>query len=184
MNDCESIPWDDVANGAYEAFHVWMGGGDKAFAEEVWRSWRENGDVGRRNLVEETQSCLKLLTLARMYWGFCRCAWDENAERSLIEVADQMPIWPIALGVLAGRHGFDADDELTEEELQSPVLCDLTERFREQVFESLAVMYGGADGIYSRMWKTNGGSPEDDAEWDVNGWTGSAYAYVCDGCVF
>jgi hypothetical protein len=74
------IPWEDVSAAAAGMFNVWFGGSELEWAKECWSHFTKAGLTGNLSILEDTESRMRLLTLARIYHEFSWIAWEEDPE--------------------------------------------------------------------------------------------------------
>lgn len=180
----DRVAWEEIAPAASKMFHVWCGSGETKWVEECWQHLGEAGLTDKTTLLEETATYLRLVSLAQVYEEFCGCAWDENPGTPLSDLADELEIDPLALGILGAIAGPDAfDDEADDSELREIALSAATAKQRVEIFSCLCKAYGGAVQLYSRMSKTNQQAGEEDNgnEFEVTGSNGIAISYVMNG---
>jgi hypothetical protein len=186
-SECDALPWSDVEKAASKMFHVWVDGGELEWARECWNHFARRGLTRSATVLEMTAACLRLVALARIYEEFCGLKWDENAETPVCDLADNLDIDSVALGVLAAPA---IDDDISEAdddfELRATALLAATDKMRREIFTCLVHGYGDAVKLYSRMSKTNHPSKILDAddrmdEFEVTGPNSSAFSFVTNG---
>jgi hypothetical protein len=180
----ERITWEEVSKPASKMFHVWCGDGEIKWVEECWQHLGAAGLTGNTTPVEATASMLRLVTLARVYEGFCAHAWDENPETPLDYLTEDLEIDPLVLGILAATASSNVFDDCAEDdELREAALLAATDAQRQEIFTCLSQAYGGAVQLYSRMSKTNRTTSQEGEsdEFAVTGPNSSALGYVMNG---
>jgi hypothetical protein len=180
----QMVRWEEIERAARKLFCVWVDGGELQWAEECWKHFTEKGLTNNSTVLEYTKTYLRLIALARYYYEFCGCAWNEDPDTNLVYLAEHLTIDPVALGILAASanaHSFE--NEIESFQLQESALLAVTDSLRCEIFDCLSEAYGGEVGLYSRMSKTDH-SPDvedDDDEFDVTGPNQAAYLYVVNG---
>lgn len=176
----EEIPWDEVVVPASKMFNTWLGGGELEWAQECWRHFNTMGLLDSQTCLGSTRSFLLLVALAKIYQEFCGRAWDENSETPLGDLAEDLDLDGVALGILAARAApeivdWDGDDF----ELRDYALGLVTDAMRKEIHECLCGAYGGEIALYSRMYHTRNAPEEGCAEeFEVTGANASALHFV------
>lgn len=182
--DDDHMRWEDVSEAAEEMFCVWSGDGEITWVEECWRHLSEAGLTGNDTVLDATETSVRLVALARIYQEFSGLAWDENPETPLSDLAEDLEIDPLALGIIAGTTGSGSFDAAIDQyELYELTLLAATEEKRSEPFRCLCKAYDGEIGLYSRMSKTNQstGDEDDEDEFDGTIHNADAFAYVKNG---
>ena len=157
--------WQKVEPTAREIFQVWMGGGDLEWAREAWDYLFKANLVGVNSPLGKMASSLRILTLGLVYHEFCRITWDEDPDKSLDHMIEQLDLDPLALGVFAGT----PDDEIfefveDEDELLEATIENATHILRKGIHQCLVAAYGGDSELHSRLVSTCDDSHDDDEE--------------------
>lgn len=191
----DSIPWDEVEGAARAIFSVWAYGREFEWAKECWRHFQAAGLATYEGEFETTVAYLRLVTLGRVYREFCAVMWDEDTtDYPLTDLAEELSINPVALGILAAREvEQDFDGAEDEHQLRERSLSSAITILRPEVFACLLEAYGGDLQLYSRMAATqnsqDGESEERDQEENLfdssifqpTGRNASALSYVSNG---
>jgi hypothetical protein len=155
MNSSGTISWDEVADAATTMFRVWASGGELEWAKECWMHFEKAGLTSGADVVETTKSYLRLVALAHIYEEFSSYMWDENPGTTLSDLAEDLEINAIALGVIASRDpGFECDRIDDDGTLHEHVLAAVIDQLRPEIHCCLIEAYGGEGALYSRMAKT------------------------------
>ena len=155
--------WRKVESTAIEIFQVWMGGGELEWAREAWDYLYKANLVGVDSPLGKTSSNLHILTLGLVYHEFCRITWDEDPDKSLEHMIEQLELDPLALGVFAGSQNdeifefVEDDDELFEATIENATLL-----LRKGIHQCLVSAYGDDVQLCSRMVSTCDDSNDDD----------------------
>jgi len=175
--------WAEVAPTATKMFNVWTDGGELVWAKEAWGHLYVAGLAGQSSVLESTASRLRLVTLARIYQEFSGHAWEENPETPVCELAEDLAIDAVALGILAATGGSGQFDEaLDDYELRETALLEATKNLRAEIFRCLKAAYGGETALYQRLWHTRSeGANTDGAEFAVTGSNSTALQFVTNG---
>lgn len=157
------IPWDDVESAARGMFNIWAGGNELEWAQECWGHFAAQGMNDDSDLWAITRAYLRLLTLGRIYHQFCAFKWDEHTDVSLTDLAEDLEIHGIALGVIAASSARDliAQSFADPDELHEAALLAVTNSMRQEVFGCLAKAYGGDSGLYLRICRTSSSAEEE-----------------------
>jgi hypothetical protein len=180
----ENIAWNDIKNAARRLFDVWVTGGEYEWAEECWGHLTKCGLTRGVGIVDRTATYLRLITLARVYEEFSGIIWDENPETPLDMMAEDLEIDPIALGILAAATSREELEEFAiNDELREAAMQIVIDAQRGEICTCLSAAYGGAPRLYSRMFKTNADSDDDDdgEEFEVTDTNSAALQYVMNG---
>ena len=181
ISDGEDNGWADVKDAAAKMFSVWVDGHELAWAREAWGHLHPAGLASEETVLEVTVAKLHLVTLARIYQEFCGIAWDENPETPVNDLAEDLDIEPVALGILAASadveqfHAAVDTNELLESALIAASDCQ-----RVEVFECLKAAYGGDIQLYTRLWHTRS-AEEEGEEFEPTTPNGAALQYVLSG---
>jgi hypothetical protein len=186
MNDIadygETLDWDEVKAAASSMFNVWVDGEEFEWAKECWGHFKKSGLTSRESLLEDTLCRLRLLTLALIYQEFCVLAWDEDQGLSICELAEDLEIDSLILGILAGK---DCRDEISDfgemYEIEEVALNAACSPLRQEIFDCLCKAYGGGMALYSRMSHTSSASRPEDDEFDIETGNDRALDYVTSG---
>jgi hypothetical protein len=181
------IKWTFVEDAAARMFKIWTDGSELDWAKEAWGHLYNGGLTGGSTILEETASKLRLVALACIYQEFCGCAFDENPEVPVDNLAEDLEINPVALGILArsardegfGDYGHYSD-------LREAALIAVTEGQRPEIFQCLEKGYGGVVPLYTRLWHTRESpadeeSKDDGEEFEINRPNTNAIQYVMNG---
>jgi hypothetical protein len=170
MSATQKVKWDEIETAAAKMFNVWIDGAELKWAREAWKHLAKAGLTEATTILEITATKLRLVTLARIYQEFCGFAWEENQEMPwdyLAELAKDLEIDPVALGILAGQADPNDFEDLTENDyLLGAALETVTDSQRQEIFESLQTAYGDDFRLYSRLWHTRSADAEKDSEGD------------------
>lgn len=180
----DQMQWEDIAAAAEGMFRVWNGDGEIAWVEECWRHLSEAGLTGNSTILDTTATCLRLVALARVYEEFCGLAWQENPETPISDLAEDLEINLLALGIIAASSATESFDAVHDEnELHDLTLSAASDARRPELFQCLYNAYDGEIGLYSRMSKTNqsAGDEYDEDEFDGTMPNADAFAYVKNG---
>ena len=184
MTDVLQQSWAEVEPAAAKMFKVWTDGSELLWAKEAWGHFYAAGLVGEDTVLQTTCSRLRLVTLARIYHKFCGLAWDEHLETPLDELAEDLEINPVALGILAAAENPDQFDDATDEyELREAALKAVTENQCAEIAECLQAAYGGDISLYTRMWHTRNAEDNEakGEEFEVSGGNSAALEFVTNG---
>lgn len=180
----DQMQWEDISAAAEGMFRVWNGDGQITWVEECWRHLSEAGLTGNSTILETTETCLRLVALARIYEEFCGLAWYENPETPISYLAEDFEIDLLALGIIAATSATELLDAVHDKyELYDLALLAAPDARRPEFFQCLCNAYDGEIGLYSRMSKTNQSAGDEDDEDEFDGTTpnADAFAYVKNG---
>jgi len=181
QNSDDTVNWEDIEGSASNKFRVWVDGGELEWAEECWGHFKAKGLTGNSTILEQTATNLRLVTLARIYEEFAGLAWDENPEKGIDYLSENLEIDPVALGILANTAGAtDFEDFYEDYDLREAALISATKAQRAEIFACLCAAYGGDVPLYSRMLRTNP-SERVDVMLDVTKGHCTSLQFVMDG---
>lgn len=101
--------WIEVSDNANAIFNVWTDGSDLRWAEQVWKIIEEGNLLAGDDLVSFTEARMYLATLAVIYHEFCGLAFDNGTPPSASELADELDLDRLSLGILAAEASEDED---------------------------------------------------------------------------
>jgi hypothetical protein len=145
------LSWEDIEELARRMFNVWESGGDLAWAKEVWGYLSKAGLTDEFNFIDKTRVCLRLLILARISEEFSAAKKGDGVLRSISQIAEELWINPLALGVLAADAGVDFESCADELELREACLDAASNLYRAELFKCLVSAYGGEENLYFRL---------------------------------
>jgi hypothetical protein len=166
MGEPETIEWEEIESAAAKMFNIWVHGNEVKWAEEAWSHLTRARLTGARTVLETIATKLRLVTLARIYHEFCGLACDENPDRTLSYVAENLGLNGVAIGILAASTpDRDEFEELTDEfALTEQALMTIVNSQRREIFDCLSAAYGDVYRLYSRLWHSLSENAESDSE--------------------
>jgi len=177
------LEWIEVEAAANEAFNVWVGKPELAWAKQAWHVLETRGVADYSDEFERHTAAFRLLVLGGIYRDFCAVYWEETTDRWYSEWAESFELSPLILGQLYGQL---ADEPLTDEDCE--VLAALVEGERRVVVDALLAGFGGDVKLYeslARSREPQDARPDDDHAEDhaeVNSQNSAGYGWVNGGC--
>lgn len=177
------LQWIEAEAAANEAFNVWVGRPELAWAKQAWHVLEMRGLADYSDEFERHTVAFRFLVLGGIYRDFCTVYWEETTDRSYSEWAASFELSPLILGQLYGQL---ADEPLTEDE--SEVLAALVESQRRVVVDALLAGFGGDVKLYESLAHSREPQDarlDDDHAFDRldTTWQNSAgYGWVNEGC--
>lgn len=174
------VTWDAVAPAAEEAFNIWVGQPEIAWARKAWQVL---GDAGLTTYISESEHnevLFRFLVLAALYHDYCKAAWEEE---SGLHFAD----WAAAMGGLSIPLERCED---WEDSFDAAVTAHV-ESHRQEVVTALANGFGSDTGLNESLWRSrNPGDGDEDADtedsdspWDVSEVNcHTAWQWIDQGC--
>jgi hypothetical protein len=182
------LSWDEVRPAAEEAFAIWVGHPEIAWAQHAWQILGAAGLTAYSTTVERGRVVCRFLTLAGLYRAFCRIAWDEANDPDYVSWAETLDLGQLTIGQLLGD---DVDvDGRNDYEVTEGALTILADRARQDVVAALKTAAGGDAGLFLSLWRSieqpdDDGEPETDDEilnYDVTPSKVAAYEWITEGC--
>jgi hypothetical protein len=202
------VEWEDIEDIANQLFHVWMTGGDLAWAKIAWRALSQAGMTAHASEAERTICVVRLIALNALYREFCVRAFDEGdsdewQDEITTDLVGDYPLLDVfTLGQLAERRQIDVDNSSLYEsdppalpyvilELIREEYCGVVETLQEQwdenaFFTSLyASAKSGEDEDGDRQDEASSPVTEDQIDRvmnsDLNSGKDQAHAWFKDG---
>jgi hypothetical protein len=190
------LGWDEVEAAAQEAFSVWMGQPELAWAKQAWELVVQAHLADSGNEIDRCRAAIRFLAMCTVYLGFCQYAWDEQAAPDFVEWAELLDLSPFRVGQLVDGD-YAADEALDDYALVDGALARLTNEARHEVVQALSEALGGTAGLFVSLWRSRGSpaldawtddladkEPESDDEIlsTVTAEKGRAYQWLDEGC--
>ena len=162
------VTWDEVLPIAEEAFHIWVDQPELRWAEQAWKHLAKAGLTGSETSLDRLAAYICLLVLASMYRDWCAVVWDEVDDDSPgVWLSNADDVSPVLIGQLLGP-----DDEVGEDP-EDPVdeaLNILMERERKAVVAAVLKGFGGVEGLFVALWRSNTDPEKRIADDDEDDW--------------
>src|SRR3990172_2682325 len=153
------VAWEDLQDTANLAFSIWVHQPELRWAKQAWGILEGAGLTFCATERERYQVLVRFIALADLYHEFCHLAWEEMYEPALREWAEVLRLSPFRIGQLAGLAGVDEwpDDDGTadDDEAVTAALMGLVHRARDEIIPVLQVGFGGVDGLFVALWRSN-----------------------------
>lgn len=180
-----TLSWEEIEEPASRIFNVLESGGDLSWAKEVWSYLAEAGLTHDFNFIDKTRVCLRLITLARISEEFSAAKEGDGILRSITQIAEELWIDPLALGVLAADTGVNFESCSDELELREACLDAASNLYRAELFKCLVSAYGSESNLYFRLsgmkQNVSGDTLADPRDSEPTGPNLNAYDFVKNG---
>jgi hypothetical protein len=93
-----NLAWAEVEPAAEEAFSMWMGQPDLAWAKQAWEAIAQARLADYCTELERCQVAIRFLALCGIYQDFCWYAWEEVADLDFGACAELLNLTPFRVG--------------------------------------------------------------------------------------
>jgi hypothetical protein len=158
------VAWDDLRDSADLAFAIWVDQPELRWARQAWSSLERAGLTSYVNERQRHRVLVRFVALADLYHEFCHLAWDEMYEPGYLEWADELNFSRFRIGQLAGLAGVDEwpddDEAVDDDEVATTALVSLVHSARAEIVPALRAGFGGVEGLFVALWRSNRFEPE------------------------
>lgn len=147
----DHVEWEDVEGIAKQLLHIWVSGGDLAWAKSAWQALSQAGMTAYTSEAERTICVVRLIALSALYQEFCVRAFDEGSsgewqEEITSDLVGDYPLLDVfTLGQLAERRQIDVDNSPlydSDPPVLSSVILELVQDEYRQVVDTLQEQWG------------------------------------------
>jgi hypothetical protein len=173
LSQSDHAEWEDIEDIASHLFHVWVSGGDLAWAKTAWQALSQAGMTAHTSEAERTICVVRLVALSALYREFCVRAFDEGESDEWREaitndlVGDYPLLDVFTLGQLAERRQINVDNSPLYES-DPPVLdyvvLELVKDEYRNVVDTLKDQWGESAFFASLYISAESDEDEDDED--------------------
>jgi hypothetical protein len=160
LPQADHLKWEEIEEIAGQLFHIWVDGGDLAWAKSAWQALSQAGMTAYTTEAERTTCVVRLIALSALYWEFYVRAFDggSSGEWQELITSDLVGGYPklnaSALGQLAGWLGNEEDDSPLYDSdpsvLQSLIVKLVYDEYRS-IVDTLQGQWGG-NAFFTSLW--------------------------------
>jgi len=171
LSQADRVEWEDIEDIAKQLLHIWVSGGDLAWAKTAWQALTQAGMTAYTSEAERTVCVVRLIALSSLYQEFCVRAFDEGSSGEWQEeitsdlVGDYPRIDVFTLGQLAERRQIDVDNSPlydSDPPVLSSVILELVQDEYRHVVDTLQEQWGGNAFFTSLYVSAEPGEDEDE----------------------
>jgi len=151
LSQADHVEWEDIEDIAKQLLHIWVGGGDLAWAKSAWRALSQAGMTAYASEAERTICVVRLIALSALYQEFCVRAFDEGSsdewqEEITSDLVGDYPLLDVfTLGQLAERRQIEVDNSPLYDSappVLSSVILELVQDEYRHVVDTLQEQWG------------------------------------------
>ena len=161
----EKVDWDEIEPLAAVTFDIFDGQPEMRWAGLAWRHLDRAGLTAGTTCLDVARSHVRMLVLASLYRDWCMKAWDEVQDDEVGYWIGEFDFLPLGVGQLIG-----VDDDLSTDPHEALVeaLETLMARERKAVVDALLSGFGGVDGLFVALWRSNQDSDAESTDSPAN----------------
>ena len=151
----DTVSWEEIEPLARTTFDIFVGQPEVRWAEQAWGHLERAGLTAGATCLDVARCHVRMLVLASLYRDWCMKAWDEVQDDEVGYWIGEFDFLPLGVGQLIG-----ANDDLSTDphEALAEALETLMPRERKAVVDALLSGFGGVDGLFVALWRSNQGS--------------------------